>query len=233
MKPFLARLLLFWATAHAAACNHPDQVAGRSKAGGGVYADYRVWSEEGKEDATCLLQFRSGGPNGPAFALEAPLKIELDGEVVPPDSARLSGVFYEITKPVYEFTGKHSLVFTDAQGKQHREEFEFIPFSLEAGFPQKVKRKPFTIRLGNFPKARTPVHLMLVDTAFETNDINEITVVSNGKLTISEPMLRQLKTGPIFFELVKEEERSLKKGPGGGGRIVVSYGVKREFELVN
>lgn len=73
------------------------------------------------------------------------------------------------------------------------------------------------------------MRLVLADTAFATNDINEIVDVDNGNLLITDSMLQRLKAGPVFFEIVKEEERRLQNIRG---RITTSYGLKREFELV-
>jgi hypothetical protein len=233
MKGVLAWLPVFFATAIVAACNNSSQVAKDGTGQEAVYSDYRIEGEDGKEEVTCLLQFRLGGPNGPAFLLNEPRTVELDGEVVQPDSTRLSGVYYEVTKPVSEFKGKHALVFTDEGGKRYRQEFEFWPFSLAAEIPSKVKRAPFTIQLTNFPKNSTPVQLIMVDTAFETNDVNEMAVVNKGQLLIGEPILNRLKSGPVLMELIKEEEKSIKKGARWKGRLVVSYGLKREFELAD
>jgi hypothetical protein len=73
----------------------------------------------------------------------------------------------------------------------------------------------------------------MVDTAFETNDVNEMAVVNKGQLLINEPILNRLKSGPVLMEIIKEEERSIKKGSKWRGRLVVSYELKREFELVD
>jgi hypothetical protein len=233
MKGFLGCLLVFFASVIVTACNDSSRVAKDGTRQEAVYSDCRIEGEEGKEEVTCLLQFRLGGPNGPAFLLSEPRQIELDGEAVYPDSTRLSGVYYEVTKPVNEFKGKHALVFTDEDGKLHKQEFEFWPFSLATETPSKIKRAPFTIQLTNFPKNSTPVQLIMVDTAFETNDVNEMAVVNKGQLVINEPILNRLKSGPVLMEIIKEEERSIKKGSKWRGRLVVSYELKREFELVD
>jgi hypothetical protein len=233
MNGVLAWLPVFFATVIVTACNDSSRVAKDGTGQEAVYSDYRIEGEEGKEKVTCLFQFRLGGPNGPAFLLNEPRAIELDGEAVHPDSTRLSGVYYELTRPVSEFKGKHALVFTDEQGKRHRQEFEFWPFSLATEIPSKVKRAPFAIQLTNFPKNSTPVQLIMVDTAFETNDVNEMAVVNKGQLLISEPLLSRLKSGPVLMELIKEEEKSIKKGSRWKGRLVISYELKREFELVD
>src|SRR3979490_656544 len=76
-----------------------------------IYFDYRIWGEEGKDNITCLLKYHFNGQNGVSLLLDEPSRVELDGEVVRADSAKLSGVFYEIQKPLNDFTGKHIITF--------------------------------------------------------------------------------------------------------------------------
>src|SRR5690242_16682538 len=95
-----------------------------------IWFDYKVWGEEGNEDMTIMLQFRFGGSNGTTLMLDTPSKVELDGIELKADSSRMTGAFYEAIRPVKDFGGKHSIVFTNTNGKKHREEFRFQPLSL-------------------------------------------------------------------------------------------------------
>lgn len=221
-------LSLFFVTAIMAACNNE----GKTKQGntqGKLFCDYKIIGEEGHELVNCLFLFKQGGLEGRPVLLKDPAKLTLDGEVIYPDSAGLSGVIYDTTKSLTGFRGKHNIVFTDVEGQTHAESFEFMPFSLTEEIPAKVKRAALSIKLNNLGKGKISVRLVLADTAFATNDINEIVDVNNGVLLITDSMLQKLKAGPIFFEIVKEEERSLQNTRG---RILTSYGLKREFELV-
>ncbi|HEY6506043.1 MAG TPA: hypothetical protein VIZ28_18840, partial [Chitinophagaceae bacterium] len=92
-----------------------------------VYFDYRVWGDEESGDITVKLQYRFAGPNGTTLVLEEPGKVELDGVKIPVDSSLMSGAYYEMTKTVKEFTGRHTIVFTDPAGKEYKEEFSFRP----------------------------------------------------------------------------------------------------------
>jgi hypothetical protein len=230
MRIFL-KLLWVSVAVNVAACTNAEREQ-KEVTPGAVFFDYRIWGEEDKGDVTCLLQFRMGGPNGATLLLEDPAKVELDGEIVKADSARLAGAFYETIKPVNEFKGKHSIVFTDVDKKQHKEEFEFTPFQLSAELPQKLQRKPFTIRLVDFPADAATIHISLTDTSFTTNDVNEIAEVVNGGVEVTETMLNKLRAGPIVLELSTENERVVNKGANDKGRIWMRYGLRREFELV-
>jgi hypothetical protein len=227
----LQRLCLFF-TLVAAGCNERDQQRDTSLSGDILYFDYRIWSEEGKNTVTCLTQFRSGGPNGPAVVLKEPARVSMDNEVLHFDSAALSGAYYEISKPVHDFSGRHTINFTDGNGKEHREEFEFIPFRLASALPEKIQNEPFSVHLDPFPRRETVVHLSLTDTAFMSNDVNELVEVKDAELKISQKMLDRLAPGPIIMELFREEEKSRHHGTKERGRIWISYGLRREFELL-
>lgn len=228
MMKILLRFLLVSVTVIVAACTDDGREHSNEVKPGSVFFEYRIWGEEGKEDVTCLMQFRMHGPNGTTLLLEEPANVKLDGELVKADSAKLSGAYYEIIKPVSEFEGKHSLVFTEAEKQTYKTDFEFIPFQLSAELPESIPRKPFSINLANFPKEETPVHITLTDTAFATNDVNEIVDVVEGKVEITSFMLNKLKAGPIVLEIFKESTNLVA---GEKGSIWMSYGLRREFEL--
>ena len=230
MRTFL-KLLWVSVAVNVAACTNTEREE-KEMTPGAVFFDYRIGGEEDKGEVTCMLQFRMGGPNGATLLLEDPAKVELDGKVIKADSARLAGAFYETIKPVNEFKGKHSIVFTGVDKKQHKEEFEFTPFQLSTELPQKLKRKPFTIRLAGFPRQKTNIHIALTDTSFTTNDVNEIAEVVNGEVEVTEAMINKLRAGPIVLELSTETERTVNKGANDKGRIWIRYGLRREFELV-
>lgn len=196
-----------------------------------VFYDYKVWCEEGKENVTVLLQYRQGGENAPTKALENGSKVMLDGTDLNVDSARLSGAFYEVQKPAEKFIGKHTIVFIDKTGKMHKEEFEFLPFTLATELPEQIKMEPFVIPLTGFTKA-TRVRLVMIDTAFATKDVNEELPVNRGQITITPKMWQALKAGPITLEIYREEEQSLKKNSKQDGRLLITYAIKREFEAI-
>ncbi|HWJ92537.1 MAG TPA: hypothetical protein VNR87_15575, partial [Flavisolibacter sp.] len=156
---------------------------------GTLYFDYKISGEEDLDNVTILMQFRRGGPEGEAVSLQPPAQVELDGQVIAPDSAAMSGVFYEADRPLDEFEGGHTILFTDQNRKKFKEEFVFSRFSIE-DLPEKVQRGPFVIRLGGLPEQDTRLHVVMVDTAFETNDVNQIDHVTKGELPVDAGMLR-------------------------------------------
>jgi hypothetical protein len=196
-----------------------------------VYHDYRISGEEGKEEVTIVLQHRLGGrEEEPTFLEES--KLSLDGMELKADSAKLAGTFYEVQRPAAGFPGKHTIHFTDNRGNEHKTAFTYQPFSLAEELPEKISKKPFTIRLKDFSAEPTPVQLVMVDTSFESKDINEEVIVKNGELTITEGRLINLALGPVTLELHYEKEIPLRGFSKKGGRILISYSLRRQFELV-
>jgi len=195
-----------------------------------LYFDYSITGEENNDNVTCVFQYKYGGEEGKAVNIE-PAEMVLDADRIKTDSAKLTGFFYEIQKPVDSFQGKHTIVFK-TPGKEYRNEFEFFPFTSEE-LPKKVHRKAFSIQLKDFPSREKSVRLLLLDTAFESSGFNDLVAVINGKVTIDTDILQSVKNGPIILEMYIEQEIPLRQRTLAGGKISITYGLKKEFELVN
>jgi hypothetical protein len=215
-------MMIFWA-AIVSGCTNPSKDVPAS----GNFRDYRVWADEGEELVSCMFQFHKGNPETKAIALQSPAKVLLDKRDMQEDSTAVTGIYYESDIPIDSFIGKHRIDYWDEKGKLFSDEFDFKTFSV-ADLPEEVKREPFVIQLEDFPETETRIHLVMVDTAFMTNDVNELLYAENGEIRVTGPMLRKLKNGPISLEVSREQEKMIK-----GGRISVRYGVKREFLLID
>jgi hypothetical protein len=195
-----------------------------------IYFDYRVWGDEENGYITVKLQYRFAGPGGTSLVLQDPGKVELDGTVIKADSSKMSGAYYEVIKPVKDFVGRHVIVFTDANGKQYKEEFSFEPIRLKTKVPAIINRNDLVFELeGLAPKDYVTV--MLSDTVSFSEGINRIDTVKNGSITITKEDLDRLADGPVFLEILKEDENWIKNGTKEGGMLSISYGLKRQFEL--
>lgn len=192
-----------------------------------VFFDYIIRGDEDASYVTLYLQFRIGGPNGYTLTLKDPAKVELDGEIIPVDSAKLTGAYYEIQKPAESFIGKHTITFTDFNKKAHSQEFEYKPFSLENDL-EDVSRRDLVFDLEGLEK-EDYLRVSATDTSFTSGDIVEIDTVRNGKLIIPAARLKYLVDGPITLLLSRETQKNIRNEIRG--RITVSYGLKREFEL--
>ena len=86
-----------------------------------LWFDYQVTAKEGNDNLTVMLQYKYGGEDGIAVAAG---NVALDGELFPADSASMTGVFYELNKPIASFTGNHTILFTDLYNKQYKDSFK-------------------------------------------------------------------------------------------------------------
>lgn len=195
-----------------------------------IYFDYKIWGEEGNENLTVKLQYRFGGENGTTLTMEEPAKVELDDELVPVDSSKMNGAFYEIQKPTRKFAGEHTITYTAINEKQYREKFRFQPLQLRTPLRGVLKRGKILLEVDGLGAAGY-VRVTLTDTLFASEGINRLDTIKNGQINITEEDLKSLVNGLIQLELTKEEERPVKNGTREGGRISISYGLKREFIL--
>jgi hypothetical protein len=195
-----------------------------------IYFDYRVWGNEDGGYITTRLQYRFAGPSGTTLLLANPAKAEIDGVAISADSSKMNGAYYEVTKPLKEFTGPHSIVFTDLNGKQYREEFNFQPMSLKTSVPKIVNRADLVFELDGLAPTDY-IRVMLSDTASFSEGISRIETVRNGRINITKAQLASLINGPILLEFSKEDEKRVKNSTKEGGKLSVSYEVRREFEL--
>jgi len=195
-----------------------------------VFFDYEVWAEEGKEDVTVNLQYRMGGKNGTTLVLDEPSKVMLDGEQLKVDSAKVTGAYYEVQKPFASFTGKHAISFTDLNKKEYNEEFEFKPFTLEPNVPLTLNRGDLVFNFKGLD-AVDYLSVILTDTSFTSADINDVDTVRNGQLIIKADRLSALINGPIHLQFYREDILPLKKATKEGGKFIITYGLKRDFEL--
>jgi hypothetical protein len=197
---------------------------------GAVFYDYKISGEEGSDSVSVLLHYRFGEEGELPTVLESGSKLTFDGKEIRPDSAKLTGTFYEVMLPANEFNGTHKIAVTGKNGKSHSQEFNFQPFSLANELPAQVKMEPFAIRLNGLGSEPVRIQLVMIDTAFGTRDVNEELVVKNGELAITAKMWRALSTGPITMEIYREEEIPLNIGVKEAGRLLMTYRLKREFE---
>jgi hypothetical protein len=215
-----------------AGCRDKDKVVKNGIDPDWIYFDYNVTAEEGDENVTCVFQYKNYDAEGKAISIE-PGKIVLDGQQIQSDSTKLSGSFYEVQRPIDSFSGKHTIVYTNQDDKEYKNEFEFSPFTLAEELPEKINRKPFVIQLKNFPATEKSVRLLMLDTAFASTGFNDLIPVVAGKIEINESILKTIKSGPINLELYMEQEMPLKQTTKAGGKISITYGLKREFELMD
>jgi hypothetical protein len=195
-----------------------------------IYFDYQVAGEEEDSIVTVLLQFRYGGPYGSTLMLHEPGKVELDGIIVPVDSSRMTGAFYEIHILKDLFAGDHSIIFTFNDQKKYKEDFFFQPVSLLTDVPDSISREDLVLQLEGLEE-EDYVRILLTDTSRTSEGISRLDTVSNGRIVISKQDLENIVSGPVNLQLIREYERPVKAATEKGGRLALSYGLRREFVL--
>jgi hypothetical protein len=211
-------------------CNNEEIGSSRDVEPRSIFFDYQVRAEESRNDVTVMLQYRFGGKNGTTLFLEAPSKVELDGQLIPVDSSKMTGAFYEFQQPVENFLGKHSIRFTDREGKKYEEAFEFRTMRLAREIPDSIPRGELILELQGVDPGAI-VRVLLSDTSFTGEGINRLESVQDSKIRITAAEMDKLANGPIHLELIQETEEPIKNGTPEGGRLSISYGLRREFLL--
>jgi hypothetical protein len=205
-------------------CNGEDKKAPVAQAASDLYLDYKVAAEETAEYAVVLVHFRKGGAEANAIALEEGSQVSLDGQPLVADSARLAGVYYEAQLPLADFAGPHKIVYTDKQGQNFEQSFQFVPLTI-ADMPPVIEREDLNLDLGQSGQ-NSRIQVIVTDTSFSTADINEEYKAGKGQIVISKDALKKVANGPLTLELVKEEVTPLPNG-----RLVINYTLRRELEL--
>lgn len=197
-----------------------------------TWFDYQVSGEEGDDNLTVKLQFKNGWEEGDAFSVDEPGKVVFDGQQLTADSAKMTGVFYEINKPIDSFSGKHSVVFTDFNKSDFKEEFEFKRLTLVSELPDTIHRNELVFEFNGLEN-EDYVRVVLTDTSFANDGINRLDTVLNSQIIISKIELNNLANGPIQLEFIREYERPILKRKEESGRLTITYKLKRQFILAD
>ena len=195
-----------------------------------IFFDYKIWGEEGNDSVMVMLQFREYDAFGETLLISEPGSVVLDGQQIKPDSTAMTGPFYSVYRHVKDFTGKHSIVYTDVERHRYKEEFSFSPFTIRSGLEDTVSRSKLNILFDGLNK-KDFVRILLTDTSFTSDGINRMDTIWNNKLTISRGDLLALQNGPINLEFIKENERRIANATAAGGTISILYTIRRELFL--
>lgn len=213
-----------------AACGTDEKRKGELTDPESIYFDYQITGEEGNDNLTIMLRYRDGDKEGDAVSIREPGKVELDGETLIADSAKMTGTFYELHRPIDAFAGKHSIVFTSTDKKQYKEEFNFQPIVLLTALSDTIRRGDLVFEFEGL-EPEDYLRVVLTDTSFNNNEINRLDTVINGKLSIPRSDLESLAPGPLHLEFIREYKRRVKNGTKQGGRLLIIYGLKRDIFL--
>ena len=144
----------------------------------------------------------------------------------------MTGAYYELIVPVNQFAGRHVISFTDVNGKTYDEEFEFRSIAFKPGLSDTLSRENIRFEIEGLEK-QDYVRLIMTDTSFSSNGISRFDTVHNGVVELNREELDSLVNGPVHLELYRESEKEIKNGTAEGGKLLITYAIKKEIFLKN
>jgi len=190
-----------------------------------IYQQYSIKYSEGNDKATVFAQFRFAGSNGTTLVLSKPSQLAFDDAVVNVDSSAGLGAYYELSKPIANFYGKHHFIFTDINNKKFDNDFSFDTFRL-VNIPASVSKKQ-SLNLAFESAALQPGDVINVSSAntdssftvmYEPSAVNAINIPS-------KELMRQ-KNGDLKLEATLYRKLNLQQNTAEGGEMEIRYTLK-------
>lgn len=211
------------------ACKNKDKKFTEEVNDDDIFFDYKISGEEGYDNLTILLKFKSGDKTGDAISANEIEEVKLDDEILIPDSSKMNGTFYELQKPIASFSGKHFIKVNTGK-KEYIEEVNFTPLDLLTTISEQINREDLVLDFSGL-EIEDYVRVLLTDTSFFNDGINRIDTVRNNQLIIRKTDLDNLADGPILMEFIREFQRPVENGTEAGGRVRINYTLRRTFNL--
>lgn len=221
-KPVLAVILFFITGLFA--CNSNEIGESRDVNQDKIYMDYSIAYTEGDEQVNLTFQYRFAGAAGTTLVLNAPSQVKLDGEVLKVDSSKSRGAFYEVNKNYSRFLGKHHIEFTDVNGKQYADSFEFAPFAL-VNLPASADRnKDLVISYNvNGLNEEDNIKINSVDT---DSSFHHFQTGPRANITIPALDLKRQMNKDLSFETTFYRTLPLLQTASEGGTMMLTYRLK-------
>lgn len=207
-----------------AACNTEEIGKSKDVNPDSVYSEYTINDNEVSDEALARARFRFGGPEGTTLLLSDSEYVSLDGAKIVADSTKSMGVYYETKKTPASFSGSHTWVFSNRNGKQFTNTFNFAPVRVSNAIPAKISMKDFVLQLSGVTDSMK-IEVNVSDTASKTDDL-EINAIGKSAVTIPGASLAKLKPGPITIDIMATERHSLKSTTPEGGEFVIYHDLK-------
>lgn len=190
-----------------------------------VYLYYTVSYDDGDDSVGCFLQYRFAGENGTTLILNSPAGVSIDGIAIAADSSTVSGAYYQKNFAAKDFAGKHVIVYTDMNGKVHKEPFSFDPVVCTTALPEVIDRSDVSFEFAGSLTDDEAV-IRISDTSLQTEDVRVISKLTRGKITVTAEELKPLVNGPLTVEISKSIEQPFQHPTQEGGIFVLMYGIK-------
>ena len=221
-KPVLA--VIFLLIAGLFACDSNEIGESKDVNQDKIYMEYNVSYTEGEDKVALDFKYRFAGAAGTTLVLNNPSQVKLDGEILKVDSSKYGGAFYTANKTYNAFLGKHNIEFTDVNGKNFDNSFEFTPFTL-VNLPATAERnKDLFISYNiNGLNADDDIEINSVDT-----DSSFHYHPSGTKSSAAIPAwdLKRQKNQEVSFETTIYRNLALKQTTSEGGKLMLTYRLK-------
>jgi hypothetical protein len=189
-----------------------------------IYMDYNLSYTEADENVQLKIKFRFSGSAGTTLVLNNTSQVELDGEILKVDSTEFGGAFYEVSKNFNRFAGKHTITFTDINGKKFENSFDFAPFAL-VNLPTAADRDKDLVISYNTPVLNANDYVAIssldTDSSFYYNQAGPASSV-----TIPATQLKRQKDKMVSFETTIYREIPLTQTTTEGGVLKQTYRLK-------
>ena len=189
-----------------------------------IYLDYEIDYTQGDEYVTGSFQFRFAGSAGTTLVLNEPSRVELDGELLNIDSSEFAGAFYELRKKFTDFIGKHTISFTDANGKKLENTFDFAPFTLH-GIPSSVSKNEDLVFYYNLRQMAATDYIEINSIGTDSSFHFTFTGPDN-KIIIPAKELQRQQGKTLNLECTLYREMPLLQSTSEGGFLKITYRAK-------
>jgi hypothetical protein len=186
-----------------------------------IYQDLRL-IYDGGDEVTCRAYLRFAGDKGTTLVLGKNGKVMIDDQVLAVDSSDGSGAYYQARFNTRAFTGKHQWVYTDANGKEYRNNFVFDPLIIAPENGTVSRNAPITLSVSGLNNGMK-LDVVADDTSDATASFDTTYVLQGSRVVIPASFTANQKSGPIRIRASSFRSTNLSQATPEGGHIVYNY----------
>lgn len=230
-KTILILVLLF--VSLGAGCASIETVESTNIKPADIYQDYNITAN--RFETKTYAVFRVGGSTGKTVDLDAPSKIEVDGEPLPEIApSGIKGTDYQLNEKV-AYKAAREFVFTNADGKVYRNTIGLAPieFTAKEGFMVSASKRNFLplSRISLDEKEQFEIYMTnerFVKTNATPSNINIEAKFDREKnaLIVEPEILKNIPAGNATVFLNVSKTSQLQNAAGVGGRSTIKYYAK-------
>ncbi len=186
----------------------------------GYFMEY----DEAKDKTEITAFFRFAGPNGTTLILDAPGKVEMNGEKLDLKETKDAGAYYYKTLNGKLPDGEYSFEYTDLHQKSFKNTVSWKNIEVESVSDSFSHSDGLLISFNDDPQGRKEeITIAISDSA---NSISEtISHVRREKIKIAGSKLKDLH-GPLEINMRRNGQFNLKNQTHAGGYIGTAYRLK-------